>query len=154
MSFNLRFHRSKDFEARKAGKLAIWPYMSCRYTKNTLMEQLCYNVSNWYPYAWNLSTGTTLVNIKSSSSLWHTSRANNEDVPWVYYCKKGSWKKKPRKAKTLDKTLYINMMSRCLWQMCFLWDQVFVVPLSFPTMCTAGHCIGIPQHNNFWEDTV
>ena len=29
-----RFHRWKDFEAMKGGKLAIWPWLSCRYTKN------------------------------------------------------------------------------------------------------------------------
>ena len=45
MSFNLRymtdgfnFHRSKDFEAMKAGKLAIWPWLSCQYNKNTLVD--------------------------------------------------------------------------------------------------------------------
>ena len=25
----------------KAGKLAIWPWLSCRYTKNTLMDEPC-----------------------------------------------------------------------------------------------------------------
>ena len=42
----------------------------------------------------------------------------------MYFAKK---KKREKKAKTL----YINRMSRCLWQMYFLWSQVFVVPLSF-----------------------
>ena len=35
--FNLRFLRSNDFEANKAGKLAIQPWLSCLYNKNTLM---------------------------------------------------------------------------------------------------------------------
>jgi hypothetical protein len=30
------FHRSKDFEAMKAGKLTIRPWLSCQYTKNML----------------------------------------------------------------------------------------------------------------------
>ena len=30
--------RSKDFEAIKAGKLAIWPWLICQYNKNTLMD--------------------------------------------------------------------------------------------------------------------
>ena len=41
MSFSLRylwFHRSKDFEAMKAGKLAIWPWLSCQYTENILTD--------------------------------------------------------------------------------------------------------------------
>ena len=33
------FHRSKDFEAIKAGKLAIRPWLSCQYTENTLMDE-------------------------------------------------------------------------------------------------------------------
>ena len=33
-----RFHRSKDFEARKAGKSAIWPWLSCPYNKHRLMD--------------------------------------------------------------------------------------------------------------------
>ena len=32
------FHRSKDFEAMKAGKLAIWPWMICLYNENTLVD--------------------------------------------------------------------------------------------------------------------
>ena len=32
------FHRSKDFEVMKAGKLAIQPRLSCQYSKNTLMD--------------------------------------------------------------------------------------------------------------------
>ena len=37
-----QLHRSKDFEAMKAGKLAIRPWMSCQYTKNTLMDKPCH----------------------------------------------------------------------------------------------------------------
>ena len=33
------FYRSKGFEAMKAGKLAIQPWLSCRVTKNTLMDE-------------------------------------------------------------------------------------------------------------------
>ena len=29
-----------DFEAMKAGKLAIWPWLSCQYNENTLMDLL------------------------------------------------------------------------------------------------------------------
>ena len=32
------FHRSKDFEAMKAEKLAIRPWLSCPYSENTLMD--------------------------------------------------------------------------------------------------------------------
>ena len=32
------FHRSKDFEAMKAGKLAIRPWLSCPYNKNMLVD--------------------------------------------------------------------------------------------------------------------
>ena len=32
------FHRSKDFEAMKAGKLPIWPWLSCQYNENTLVD--------------------------------------------------------------------------------------------------------------------
>ena len=42
MSFHLRykrFYRSNNFEAMKAEKLAIWPWLSCRYTENTLMDK-------------------------------------------------------------------------------------------------------------------
>ena len=31
--------KSKDFEAMKAGKSAIWPWLSCQYTENTLMDE-------------------------------------------------------------------------------------------------------------------
>ena len=30
---------SKHFEALKARKAAIWPWLSCQYTKNTLMDE-------------------------------------------------------------------------------------------------------------------
>ena len=103
--------------------------MSCQYTKNKLMEQLCYNISNWYPYAWNLSTGTTLVNIKSSSSLRHTSRANNENVPWVYYCKKRSWKK-PEKPKPLTKP-YTSIWCQDAFGRCVFCG----------TRCLLSHCL-------------
>ena len=35
---------SKDFEAMKAGKSAIWPLLSCQYIENTFMDELwlCY----------------------------------------------------------------------------------------------------------------
>ena len=36
-----RFHRSKYFEAMKAGKLAIQLWLSCQYTENTLMDEPC-----------------------------------------------------------------------------------------------------------------
>jgi hypothetical protein len=32
------FYRSKGFEAMKAEKLAIWTWLSCQVTKNTLMD--------------------------------------------------------------------------------------------------------------------
>ena len=32
------FHRSKEFEAMKAGKLVIQPWLSCQYNKNMLMD--------------------------------------------------------------------------------------------------------------------
>ena len=32
------FHRSKDFEAMKAGILAIWPWLSYQYKENTLVD--------------------------------------------------------------------------------------------------------------------
>ena len=32
------FHRSKDFEAMKAGKMAIPPWLSCQYNENTLVN--------------------------------------------------------------------------------------------------------------------
>ena len=32
------FHRSKDFEAIKAGKSAIRPWLVCQYNKNTFMD--------------------------------------------------------------------------------------------------------------------
>ena len=32
------FHRSKYFEAMKAGKLAIRPWLSCQYNENTLVD--------------------------------------------------------------------------------------------------------------------
>ena len=32
------FHRSKYFEAMKAGKLAILPWLSCQYNENTLLD--------------------------------------------------------------------------------------------------------------------
>ena len=35
------FHRSKDFEAIKADKLAIWPWLSCQYIESTLMDEPC-----------------------------------------------------------------------------------------------------------------
>ena len=44
-----RFHGSKDFEAMKAGKLAIWPWLSCRYTEN--MDEPWIHIrsaSHWY----------------------------------------------------------------------------------------------------------
>ena len=31
-------YRSNDFEAMKAGKLAIWPWLICQYNKNTLVD--------------------------------------------------------------------------------------------------------------------
>ena len=34
-------HSSKAFEAMKAGKLAIWPWLSCQYNKNMLVDFLC-----------------------------------------------------------------------------------------------------------------
>ena len=34
------FHKSKDFEIMKAGRLAIWPKLSCQYSENTLMDLL------------------------------------------------------------------------------------------------------------------
>ena len=37
----MSFYRSKDFEAMKAGKSAIQPWLSCQYTKNTLMDKPC-----------------------------------------------------------------------------------------------------------------
>ena len=37
------FHSSKDFEAMKAGELAIWPWLSCQYTGNTLMGEPWYS---------------------------------------------------------------------------------------------------------------
>ena len=42
MSFYLRYmmsHRSKDFEAMKAGKSALWPWLICQYNENTLVGQ-------------------------------------------------------------------------------------------------------------------
>ena len=36
------FHRSKDFEAIKSVKLAIRPWLSCRYNKNTLVDLLSF----------------------------------------------------------------------------------------------------------------
>ena len=39
MSFHLWwFHRSKDFEAMKAGKLVIRPWLSCPYNEHTLVD--------------------------------------------------------------------------------------------------------------------
>ena len=32
------FPRSNNFEAMKAGKLALWPWMFCQYNENTLMD--------------------------------------------------------------------------------------------------------------------
>ena len=32
------FHRLKDFEAMKAGKLAIQPWLSCPFSENTLVD--------------------------------------------------------------------------------------------------------------------
>ena len=32
------FHRPKYFEAMKAGKSAIWPWLSCQYNENTLVD--------------------------------------------------------------------------------------------------------------------
>ena len=32
------FHRSKDFEAMKAGRLAVRPWLVCQYIKNTLVD--------------------------------------------------------------------------------------------------------------------
>ena len=32
------FHRSKDFEAMKAGRSAIWPWLSCPYDVHTLLD--------------------------------------------------------------------------------------------------------------------
>ena len=32
------FHWSKDFEAMKAGKLAIWPWLSCPYKEHTFVD--------------------------------------------------------------------------------------------------------------------
>ena len=35
----MQFHlRSKDFQAMKAGKLDIWPWLVCQYNKNILMD--------------------------------------------------------------------------------------------------------------------
>ena len=42
-----RLHRLKYFEAMKAGKLAIWPWLSCRYTENTLMEEPWFSKNLW-----------------------------------------------------------------------------------------------------------
>ena len=33
-----KFHGSNDFEAMKAGKLAIWPWLSCPYNKHRLVD--------------------------------------------------------------------------------------------------------------------
>ena len=41
------FHRSKYFEAMEAGKLAVWPWLSCQYTKNTLMNLPSSMVTNY-----------------------------------------------------------------------------------------------------------
>ena len=48
------FHRSKDFEYMKAGKLAIWPWLS-QYTENTLKDlpssvhKSNFMIENWRP---------------------------------------------------------------------------------------------------------
>ena len=51
MSFDLRyimkFHRSTDFEAMKVRKMAIWPWLSCSYNENKLMD-LPSSVRNTY----------------------------------------------------------------------------------------------------------
>ncbi len=39
-------HRSKDFEAMKAGKSVIQLWLSCQYTKNMLMDKLCFRPLN------------------------------------------------------------------------------------------------------------
>ena len=41
-----------DFEAMKTGKLAIWPWLCCRYTENTLMDEPCMGAMDLY--AWHL----------------------------------------------------------------------------------------------------
>ena len=38
ISFEVYDGRSKDFEAMKAEKLAIWPWLSCQYNKNVLVD--------------------------------------------------------------------------------------------------------------------
>ena len=38
ISFHLRYMTVKDFEAMKAGKLAIWPWLICSYKENMLVD--------------------------------------------------------------------------------------------------------------------
>ena len=104
--------------------------MDCRYTKTTLMEEPWCNVYNWYPYAWNPLTSITLVNIKSSSSLRHTSRANNENVPWVFYCKKKEAEKNLEKPKPLTKP-YTSIWCQDAFGRCVFCG----------TRCLLSHCL-------------
>ena len=53
------FYRSKGFEAMKAGKLAILPWLSCLFTENILMDEPC----TYYIYTiwlWNHTSHTKL----------------------------------------------------------------------------------------------
>ena len=50
------FYRSKGFEARMAGNLALWPWLSCRVTKNTLMDK---------PWWWAHFTSQNLIVLRN-----------------------------------------------------------------------------------------
>ena len=59
------FHKSKDFEAVKAGKLAIRPWLVCQYNEHTLVDlpssvgatnqDMLLFVTLWYPSNWRFS---------------------------------------------------------------------------------------------------
>ena len=47
-------YRSKDFVAMKAVMLAIWPWLSCQYNKNTLMDEAV-NISSQRKETWQMA---------------------------------------------------------------------------------------------------
>ena len=75
MTFNLRYmtvsYTSKDFEVMKAGKLAIWPWLSyCWYTENTLMDKPCQRFQcqcHSCMDPWSIRG----LNLQSSKLEWH-----------------------------------------------------------------------------------
>ena len=73
------FHRSRDFEAMKAGKLAIGPRLSCQYSENSLMDLLSsmhvsFSLSNNWESSYiafeDFASYDLLQNMKMDNEKW------------------------------------------------------------------------------------